>query len=242
MRMRPRFALTAVLAVTLSSAARAEPAEAKALDADPLLAGWWTLDETAGTKAADASKHARHGTLQGGLSFEAQSVPGRIGKALQLDGKQGFLEVVGYKGIPGTRPRSAAVWLKTKRNRGELLGWGADDCGKMWTLGFIRGRVGINPSGGYYYMNDETHDDRWHHVAAVMTAGDPPNLHDNVTLYLDGAPAKPHDIGLLDLWPLDTGGAIDVRVGRGFDGALDDLRLYERVLDRDEIKSLCAGT
>ena len=35
-----------------------------------------------------------------------------------------------------------------------------------------------------------------------------PNLHDDVTLYLDGAPAEIHDIGLLDLWPIQTGTGI----------------------------------
>ena len=237
--MRKHLLLAALAALGGTSGVRAEPAQA--LDADPLLAGWWTLDETAGTKAADASTHARHGTLQGGLAFETQSVPGRLGKALQFDGKQGLLEITGYKGIPGTKPRTVAAWLKTKRNRGEILGWGSDDCGKMWIFGFIRGRVGINPLGGYYYMNDETHDDRWHHVAAVMSTGDPPNLNDNVTLYLNGTPAKLHDIGLLDLWPLDTGDATDVRIGKGFEGALDDIRLYERVLTQDEIRSLFEG-
>ncbi len=213
-------------------------AEESTLDTDPQLAARWTLDETDGTKAADASKHARHGTLQGGLTFKTASVPGRHGKALQFDGKKGFLEITGYKGITGTKARSAALWVKTKRNRGDLLSWGADDCGQMWILRFIRGRPGISPSGGYYYMNDYVHDDKWHHVAAVMTEGDPPNLHDNMALYLDGAPAKVHDIGLLDLWPLKTGSEIDVRIGKGFEGAVDDVRLYSRVLNRDEVKAL----
>ena len=55
---------------------------------DPNLVGWWKLDETAGTAAADSSKHGRPGALRGGLSFDGASVPGRIGKAVQLTGDE----------------------------------------------------------------------------------------------------------------------------------------------------------
>jgi len=74
-----------------------------------------------------------------------------------------------------------------------------------------------------------------------MTEGDPPNLHDNVTIYVDGSVAKVHDIGLLDLWPVETGSGIDVRIGRGFAGALDELRIYDRALSEGEVKTLSAA-
>jgi hypothetical protein len=59
-----------------------------------------------------------------------------------------------------------------------------------------------------------------------------------VTLYLDGQVAVIHDIGLLDLWPIDTGNELDVRIGRNFKGLIDDLRIYSRVLSEDEIHAL----
>ena len=71
-----------------------------------------------------------------------------------------------------------------------------------------------------------------------MSGGDPPNLHDSVNLYLDGEGAEVHDIGLLDLWPIETGKEIDVRIGQGFAGALDDVRIYDRALSTDEVKAL----
>jgi hypothetical protein len=87
-------------------------------------------------------------------------------------------------------------------------------------------------------MNPETHDDQWHHVAVVVRQAELPNLHDDVKLYLDGGPAEIHDIGLLDLWPLQTGDKLNVRIGRGFKGCLDDLRLYDRALPDDQIQAL----
>jgi hypothetical protein len=208
------------------------------LDTDPNLVGWWKLDETSGAVAADSSRHQRHATFKGVESFEKMSVPGRIGAAIRLDGKDASLEVAKYKGVTGTRPRTVAVWIKTAATRGEIVSWGTEDFGRMFTFGFIRGRIGITPNGGYYYMNAETHNDQWHHVAVVVREAESPNLHDDVALYLDGAPAEVHDIGLLDLWPIETGNELNVRIGRRFQGSLDDLRVYDRALTENEINTL----
>jgi len=208
------------------------------LDTDPNLVGWWRFDETSGTTAADSSRHQRHATLKGGLSFEKDSAPGRTGNAIRLDGKDAIIEIAKYKGVTGTRPRTVAAWIRTAATQGEIISWGKPDFGQMFTFGFIRGRIGITPQGGYYYMNPETHDDEWHHVVAVVREADLPNLYNDVALYLDGAPAEVHDIGLLDLWPIQTGNELDVRIGRRFNGLLDDLRIYDRALAEGEIEAL----
>jgi len=72
----------------------------------------------------------------------------------------------------------------------------------------------------------------------VVEDADLPNLHDNVKLYKDGTIADIHDIGLLDLWPVNTGSGVDVRIGRRFNGIMDDLRIYDRALSEDEIRAL----
>ena len=221
-----------------TAAAAREKAKPTSLDKDPDLAGWWKLDDASGKTAADSSRHGRKGTLDGGLSFETDSVPGRTGKALKLDGRDDYVEIKGYKGVTGTQARTVAAWIRTKRSRGEIASWGSNDYGKMWVFGFVRGRVGVVPRGGYLYMNAPSDDDKWHHVAAVVRKAKLPNLHDDVKLYLDGDVADIHDIGLLDLWPVQTGKELDVRIGKGFAGLIDDLRVYDRPLGDDEIKAL----
>ena len=207
------------------------------LDHDAHLVAWWALDEQTGTTLADSSGKGHSATLNGGKAMDSRSVPGRIGRALTLDGGEGA-KVDGYKGVTGTAPRTIAFWIKTTANQGEVISWGFDDAGKMCTVGFIRGHLGITPKGGYLYMKEGLHDDAWHHVAIVVRPGDPPNLHDDAALYADGEPAVIDDIGLLDLWPIDTGDQLDVRIGRGLKGQLDDLRIYDRALSGDEIKAL----
>jgi hypothetical protein len=203
-------------------------------DSDPHLALWLKLDEAEGKSAADSSGKGRKGVLHG----EAEWVTGRTGQALQLDGKKAFIEITGYRGISGAKPRTVAAWIRTKASRGEIVSWGLDEAGMMWTFGFIRGHVGVTPKGGYLYMKEEIHDGKWHHVAVVLTGGDPPGLQYDVKLFLDGKPADIHSIGLLDLLPIDTGSEMDVQIGKGFEGCLDDVRLYDRALSKDEITAL----
>ena len=209
-----------------------------ALDTDSHLVGWWKFDEMSGTAAADSSKGGHKGVLEGGLSFEKASVAGRIGKAIELDGKGQAIRVAGFKGVTGTGPRTVAAWVRTKSPAGEIVSWGLNDAGKMFFVSFIRGRIGTTPKGGYLYMKAPVDDGAWHHIAVVVREAESPNLHDDVKLYRDGEVAEIDDIGLLDLWPIDTGEKQDVMIGRRFKGAIDDLRIYDRALSDDEIKAM----
>ena len=208
------------------------------LDTEPNLVTWLKFDEVSGKTAADSSKYGRKGTLKGNLSFDKASVLGRTGKALKLNGEDNIIEITGYKGITGTAPRTVTAWLKTTSSIGDIISWGTEEFGQMWICRFIRGRVGITPHGGYYYMNDEIHDDKWHHIAVVVLEAELPNLHDDVRLYKDGELAEIHDIGLLDLWPIETGNELNVTIGRGFKGVLDDVRIYDRPLSDEEIRAI----
>jgi hypothetical protein len=207
--------------------------------ADPNLVGCWTFDESSGTTAADSSKYRRDGTLNGELSFDENSVEGRMGKALSVDGgADRYVEIKGYKGVVGTRPRTVAAWIKTKHSGGAIALWGLKDFGKMWKFGFVRGHIGITPHGGYYYIKDNMNDGQWHHVAVTVAEADPPSLNENVTVFTDGEVAEIHDIGLLGLWPVDTESAMDVKIGSGFNGALDDVRIYDRALSTEQVRAL----
>ena len=220
-----------------SAAAKKKPV---ALDKDPHLVGWWKFEETKGTTAADSSKAKHKGTLSEGFTFETASVAGKVGKAIKLTADQ-YVEIKGYKGVTGTKPRSIAAWFKTTKRRGDIAVWGARDSGKQFRFGHIRGRLGMTPFGGYYYMKEYTNDDKWHHAVLVITESELPNLHDNVRIFVDGKVAEVDDIGLLDLLPIETAKEADVRLGSGFEGLLDDVRIYSRALVLDEAKTIYQG-
>ncbi|HPU05732.1 MAG: LamG domain-containing protein [Thermogutta sp.] len=198
------------------------------------LVGWWPFDENGGNTAADLCPTPHPATLEG----QAKFVAGRIGNAISLDGKGSRLRVPGFKGITGTSPRTVSAWIKTSTASGQIVAWGSEEPGKMWIFGFVRSRIGVTPRGGYLYVKEPLHDGNWHHVAVVLEEGSPPNLHDHARIFVDGELAEIHDIGLLDLWPIETGDTLDVTIGQGFNGLIDDLRIYARVLTEEEIRSL----
>ncbi len=200
------------------------------------LVAWWTFDEIVADSIKDFSGHNHAGVLEHFSGTNA--TPGRIGGALSFDGKESSVRVTNFKGVTGTHPRTIAAWIKTKGQSGEIVSWGSDEPGKRFTFGFVRARIGLVPKGGYLFMNDPVHDGEWHHVAIVVSEASPPNLHDHVKLYKDGERAEIGDIGLLDLWPIDTGDTLELRIGRRFTGAIDELRIYDRALSEDEITAL----
>jgi hypothetical protein len=210
----------------------------KTSDRDPHLVAQWKLDETSGKTAADSSGRGHAATLEGGLSFDTHSVAGPRGKALRFDGTDECLRAAGFKGVVGSGPRTISVWIKTDATEGEVISWGKNDHGKMWSLCFIRQGLGVTPKGGYLYMKRGIEDNAWHQVVAVVREASPPNLHDDVKLYKDGEPAEIDDIGLLDLWPIETVAEEDVRIGRRFKGQLSDIRIYDRALSEEEVKTL----
>ena len=177
------LALSGVLLAGLLSGTSPAAENKPSLDADTHLLAWWKFDEIAGTIAADASPYSRKGTLEGGLAFDSASVPGRFGKAVQLDGKGQAIRISGFKGIAGPRPRTVSAWVKTTTPGGEIVSWGSNDAGRMFNMSFIRSRIGLSPKGGYLYMKAPVHDDAWHHVAIVVRQAEEPNLHDDVKLY-----------------------------------------------------------
>lgn len=211
-----------------------------ALDKDPHLVGWWKFEETKGATADDSSKARHKGTLSEGFTFETASVAGKVGKCIKLTADQ-YIEIKGYKGVTGTKPRSVAAWFKTTKSKGDIAVWGARDSGKQFRFGHIRRRLGMTPFGGYYYMKEYTNDDKWHHVVLVITESELPNLHDNVRIFVDGKVAVVDDIGLLDLLPIETAKEADVRLGADFEGLLDDIRIYSRALIIEEAKTIYQG-
>jgi hypothetical protein len=246
MRLKVFLGVVSLLVTLLvaGTAGASPPADPKAtnFDSDPHLVGWWKLGETSGKIAADSSRQKHDGALEGGLSFDANAVPGRSGKALKFDGSKSSVRIAGFKGVAGTRPRTIAAWIKTASASGEIVSWGLNEHGKMWIVGYIRSGLGVTPGGGYLYMKPGLEDNTWHHVAAVVRDVSLPNLHDDVKLYKDGQPAEIDDIGLLDLWPIETGQTLDVKIGRRWKGLLSDLRIYDRGLSDKEIEALFSAT
>jgi hypothetical protein len=71
------------------------------------LEGYWEMDENSGLVAGDSSGNSRNGAISG-----ATWTTGKVGSALSFDGNDEVI-ATGYKGIPGSTPRTIAAWIKT---------------------------------------------------------------------------------------------------------------------------------
>ena len=76
------------------------------------LVGWWKLDETKGTKAEDASGHQFTGNVSGRAKWAPDK--GRIGGAIELDGKSGFINCGRATEFDFSDAMTAAAWIKVR--------------------------------------------------------------------------------------------------------------------------------
>ncbi|MEE8452562.1 MAG: Ig-like domain-containing protein [Thermoguttaceae bacterium] len=203
----------------------------------------WRLDETQGQIAADSKANA-DATLMG-----ISGVPwteGHYGGALEFDGTNDYLLAGADLSGPLGSTGSLAFWAKTTQLGGSVgsnapgiagveRAGSSNDIQWAWldTSGRMRITVG-NDDGAT--TADPVNDGQWHHVAFTRNAET-----GRTEVYVDGQPSNSamapagakttafSDIGRIN----DTGGS-----PRYFDGLLDDVRIYNRILTEDEVDLL----
>ncbi|HVV17042.1 MAG TPA: LamG-like jellyroll fold domain-containing protein [Polyangia bacterium] len=204
------------------------------------LVGYWKLDETSGTAAADSSTSANTGTWHGGVSRTA-SVPSTItftdAEAITLDGSSGYV-TLGTNNLPANNAaQSISLWYKGTPNGGNqnMLSM-SNGSSSAVQLGF-RGSslIAWSWGGGTLISTTATNDSNWHH--AVYT-------YDGATdrIYLDGtlqaSGTSTHQTGSVTAAYLGTYNA----AGELFAGSLDDVRVYSRAISAAEVAILAAGS
>ena len=77
--------------------------------------GHWAFDEGSGTTVRDSSSKGNNGTLVNGPLW----VDGKLGKALQFDGVDDYVQVPHNASlIPTTGKATVSVWINAKRHTG----------------------------------------------------------------------------------------------------------------------------
>ncbi|MDA7930599.1 LamG domain-containing protein, partial [Akkermansiaceae bacterium] len=228
------------------------------------LVAHWTLDEGSGTIAGDSSANNNVGTVAGGALWSTTNlpvVPSGTSAALQMDGIDDQVNIVGYKGITGTGDRTIAAWIRTSSNNPALnkgiVSWGANASTQKWTFRVQTGNgtpgaIRIEANGGFFVGNTVVTDGEWHHVAVTWANDGTPDIQD-AKLYVDGV--LDADFNSLDTPPsasqsvaINTASSADVRIGDNFqlthnwDGWMDDVRIYDEALDAIAIAELAIGT
>jgi len=213
---------------------------------DQLVAQWKFDDGSGSTAVNSVAPGTRDGTLVNFPGDDSQWVAGKIGGALDFDGTDDYVNIGGYKGVTGSMDRTVSAWIKAPTSGAddaEIISWGQNNNGKKWIFRLqddngTAGAIRVEVSGGYVVGTTDLRDGQWHHVAAVLPAGQ--NNVNKVLLYVDGAP---DGSSAVQGQSINTASSQEVRIGRGhgnyyFPGPIDEVYLYNRALSAAEIATL----
>ncbi|HUV66196.1 MAG TPA: LamG domain-containing protein, partial [Sedimentisphaerales bacterium] len=207
--------------------------------ADPASTGlvaYYAMDNN----AEDGSGNGNHGTLQGA----PQWVEGLIGKALQFNGGTDYVEVADAPGLDIINTITIAAWIKANTFgnwRGFVVKgletapyamqmWGDGSLRFGWNYGSPPGAVG----NGLVNSNGKMPLGEWAHLAVTYDGS-------TLSFYINGGlDTQETDVSLVfgtNDEPLILG--CDFPGGdEYFDGAMDDVRVYNRALSPSEVMFL----
>ena len=198
------------------------------------LVAFWKGNGNANDRLGKYTGIASHG-----VTFTA----GHRQKAFKFDGVNGIVAtplVVSYKdGI------TFDAWVKTTADTGVIM---ADGGGASAGLGmglfiepggniFVVGSKGTDGEGNFAIDGGNISDNEFHHIAATWTGNTTPN---GVVLYVDG-----NAVGSTTAREVVTKGSTPLYLGRHntlgyypFAGLIDEVKVFNRVLEPNEIKKL----
>jgi len=205
------------------------------------LVGWWKLDEVSGNIAYDSSGNGNNGRIQG----NPQWVAGQIGGALQFDGSGDYVDCGNPASLDiygADAQVTIALWVNSPnvgQVHGSLVTKGD------WNDGYsllIKGepRKLWAADSDTTLSADPLTNNQWYHVA-VTTDG----ATGEVKFYIDGKLSgvrKKNTTGIEQT-------SIPISIGREqhgagrwyFNGTIDDVRIYDKVLTQDGIQDAMKG-
>ena len=202
------------------------------------LVSWWRFDETSGTTASP-STGSHNGTLNSPASFGT----GKFGNAVVLTGATGsratFPAAAGNLG----KSFSVSLWVK----------WGNSGANPSWTR-ILENRQTNNTSKGFLiYASSSTklhlksgtlNSDRgviadwkngnWVHLVTAIDNG-------MVSTYADGSFIGTDDINPVANSTSNLTLGSEVGGGSRWNGAVDELRLYDRTLTQSDVTTIYGG-
>ncbi len=169
----------------------------------------------------------------------AGPVTGKNDDAMSFDGEAATLTLVQGAGLPvGAGPRSVEAWIypvggNTDNNTQNIVTYGKAAPGAVFTLGRSTGGLLLfDAIGGTLTGSTPLPENDWHHVAVTYDGT-------TVQLYVNGKFDDEKAIPLATALPepgvpaLSVGGPLGP--ASAFNGLIDDVAIYDRPLDPDEI-------
>ena len=203
---------------------------------DSGLVGWWKFDEGSGTTAADSSGNNNNGTLQNFSTDNSMWIPGQIGQALTFNAVNSI--VVTPSDFVGANPATICVWTDAKSLGVE---WGYSriiENGRLILQVNKYAQYSFTSDNGAHWVytaNNLPILNRWCHVCLTRDASGLVNFY--VDGVLSGAANQNSGTPVAGVRQISIGGKTTTPY-QVWDGYLDDLRMYNRVLSASEISEL----
>lgn len=198
--------------------------------AEPGLVGHWKLDGNASDSAG-----GNHGTIFGDPTWAND--PQR-GWCLDLDGQDDYVDVGEDSSLTFDDAITVACWIKVRRfdrNWNAIITKGDD-----WVLARTRDDdrvaflcLGLTGGGWPEVYSNDVNDGEWHHIAGAYDG-------EELCLYQDGARVAGKAVhGRINRnWKQVLIGENGQTYNRFWNGLIDDVRLYGRALEAEEIRIL----
>ena len=215
------------------------------------LVAHWTFDETSGCTAADENS-THDGTLKPDCANDSAPtwVTGMFDGALHFDGGSDYVEVADDPALSFTSSFTVSGWIRPESfgdaNYGRIIAKQqyAGGFGNGWSV--YLATQGTSPSGdNTFCVNFDTNFvecaddnsinlDAWQHIAVRFD-----DANDTLNFFVNGQPE-----GSITTTEDPQASSVPLRIGdrddliRSFEGQIDELRLYDRVLSTLEIETL----
>jgi hypothetical protein len=223
---------------------------------DPNLLCWWKFDE--GTVAFDHSGHDHHGVIHGASLV----LDGRVGAALEFGGDGDHVvdeDAEDY--INGLGALTVCMWIKSNQigtDRGFIDCEDPDGSDQMVTMRYdssgnsgggtnvVKMAVTSTPPDWEQQLESSSNvqTTKWQHVAMTWSSGDIIRFYINAIEDTPTFNEDPCDPGstITGCTKLVVGkGGKDLGPTAGWNGLIDDVHIYDKVLTEDEIKELMRG-
>ena len=206
------------------------------------MVAWWSFDYSSKDSPQDLAGYNNFGTKMNGPI----AVAGKVAGALQFDGIDDYVEVANHADLNfGIGNFSFDAWIKTSTKTGisPLVEKRDPLSGKGYEFFLHNGNLGLQLADASlednYIPSLFVGDGNWHHIAITVSRAN----KNGIIFYLDGTPTPYgdptlHSGSLNNTNPLRIGRELGTFFPSQFNGILDEIELFKRVLTPAEVQAI----